>query len=75
MYANTRYNAKAHQGQGYQEQGHQSQGQGYHGEKCGNSKKKKSIYTYCGLIGHIANKCYKFHGYPLSYNQEKEIAL
>ena len=22
---------------------------------------------YCGVVGHIADKCYKLHGYPPSY--------
>ena len=23
--------------------------------------------TYCGILGHAADKCYKLHGYPLGY--------
>ena len=38
-----------------------------HGGKGGNPKKDRLVYTYCGLIGHIADKCYKLHGYPSSY--------
>ena len=30
-------------------------------------KKKRPICTYCDLIGHIADKCYKFYGYPPGY--------
>ena len=28
---------------------------------------KIGLCTYCGLTGHIANKYYKLHGYPLGY--------
>ncbi|XP_075636524.1 uncharacterized protein LOC142608719 [Castanea sativa] len=38
-----------------------------HGGKGGNSKKDRHVCTYCGLIGHIADKCYKLHGYPPGY--------
>ncbi|XP_050242506.1 uncharacterized protein LOC126691517 [Quercus robur] len=38
-----------------------------HGGKGGNPKKDRLVYTYCGLIGHIVDKCYKLHGYPPSY--------
>ena len=44
-----------------------NQGQGFHGGRKGNSKKERPVCTYCGLIGHIADKCYKLHGYPLGY--------
>ena len=37
------------------------------GGKGGNSKKERPVCTYCGFIGHIADKCYKLHGYPLGY--------
>ncbi|XP_065628170.1 uncharacterized protein LOC112003573 [Quercus suber] len=47
--------------------GHQGQNQGFHGGKGGNYKKEKPICTYCGLTSHIADKCYKLHGYPLGY--------
>lgn len=45
-------------------------GKGFHGNqrgKGGNSKKENPICTYCGIVGHIADKCYKLHGYPPSY--------
>ena len=50
-------------------QGHVgNQGQVWNNEgKGGNFKKKRPVCTYCGLTGHIANKCYKLHGYPLGY--------
>ena len=38
-----------------------------HGGKWGNAKKDRLVCTYCGLTGHIADKCYKLHGYPLGY--------
>ncbi|XP_057953856.1 uncharacterized protein LOC131148133 [Malania oleifera] len=37
------------------------------GKGGGYSKKERPICTYCGLIGHIADKCYKLHGYPPGY--------
>ena len=37
------------------------------GGKEANSKKERPICTYCGFTGHIANKCYKLHGYPPGY--------
>ena len=33
----------------------------------GKGKKDRPLCTYCGLTGHIADKCYKLHGYPLGY--------
>ena len=30
----------------------------------GNSKKEGPICTHCGKSRHIANKCYKLHGFP-----------
>ncbi|XP_075663333.1 uncharacterized protein LOC142632900 [Castanea sativa] len=49
--------------------GNQGQNQGTSGNK-GHSKKDRPICTYCGLSGHIANKCYKLHGYPLGYKHK-----
>ena len=40
------------------------------GKGGGQSKKERPICTYCGLTGHIADKCYKLHGYPLGLNQK-----
>ena len=45
---------------------HANQGHN-HGGKGNNSKKDRPICTYYGLTGHIADKCYKLHGYPPSY--------
>lgn len=45
-------------------------GKGFHGNqggKGGNSKKERPICTYCGIVGHIADKCYKLHAYQLAY--------
>ncbi|KAL4633009.1 hypothetical protein ACB092_04G090700 [Castanea dentata] len=39
--------------------------QGHQGGKSGNSKKERSVCTYCGIMGHVDDKCYKLHGYPL----------
>ena len=38
----------------------------------GHCKKERPICTYCGLIGHIAEKCYKLHGYPPRYKPKSE---
>ena len=72
MFANAGKNSKGYQSHGYHGQvqgyhGHQGQRQGYHGGKGGNSKKERPICIYCGLIGHIVDKCYKLHGYPSGY--------
>lgn len=48
----------------------QGQNQGYHGSKGEHSKKERPVYTYCGLTGHIANKCYKLHRYPPGYKHK-----
>ena len=32
-----------------------------------NNKKDISVCTHCGMLGHIADKCYKLHGYPPGY--------
>ena len=37
----------------------------------GHCKKERPICTYCGLIGHIAEKCYKLHGYPSRYKPKR----
>lgn len=47
--------------------GHQGHNQGYNVGKGGHSKKERPICTYCGLIGHIADKYYKLYDYPLGY--------
>ena len=45
-----------------------------HGGK-GNSKKEGPICTYCGKIGHIADKCYRLHGFPLGFKfKNKSLA-
>nr|XP_023877705.1 uncharacterized protein LOC111990145 [Quercus suber] len=33
----------------------------------GNFKKERPVCTYCAFTVHIADKCYKLHGYPLGY--------
>ena len=45
---------------------HANQGHN-HGGKGNNSKKDRPVCTYYGLTGHIADKCYKLHGYPPGY--------
>ena len=49
--------------------GNQGQNQGNRGNK-GHFKKDRPICTYCGLSGHIADKCYKLHGYPPGYKHK-----
>ena len=44
--------------------GHQEQ---KNGGKKGNGKKDRPVCTYCGFTRHIADKCYKLHGYPPCY--------
>ena len=45
-----------------------------HGGK-GNSKKEGPICTYYGKIGHIADKCYKLHGFPPGFKfKNKSLA-
>ena len=61
LYANNSYNPS------FNPNFRPNQGQGFHGGKGGNSKKQRLVCTYCGLTGHIADKCYKLHGYPLRH--------
>ena len=70
LYATNNSNPKGYQGQTYHngnQQGHQGSNHGGYGGKGSNSKKERPICTYCGIVGHIADKCYKLHGYPPSY--------
>ncbi|XP_022856063.1 uncharacterized protein LOC111377235, partial [Olea europaea var. sylvestris] len=34
-------------------------------------KKEKPICTYCKLVGHSVDKCYKLHGYPPGYKMKQ----
>ena len=43
---------------------------GNQGGKNGNSRKERPVCTYCGLVGHVADKCYKLHGYPPGYKHK-----
>ncbi|KAF3963172.1 hypothetical protein CMV_012409 [Castanea mollissima] len=52
-----------------------TQNQGYNGGKKGNSKKERPVCTYCGLTGHIADKCYKLHGYPPGYKPKGKVFM
>ena len=54
MYVNNSRGFISHQGQ-------------KNGGKGGNGKKDRLVCNYCGFTGHIANKCYKLHGYPPGY--------
>ena len=40
-----------------------------------NSKPKwtRPLYIHCSIQGHIVNKCYKLHGYPLGYKFKPKI--
>ena len=59
-------------------QGHQGSNQGVNhgnqGGKNGNSRKERSVCTYCGLVGHVADKCYKLHGYPPGYKHKRKAS-
>ena len=69
LYANN-FNPKGFQGhQGWNQRGtHGSQG-----AKGGNSKKERPVCTYYGIMGHVADKCYKLHGYPLGYKHKGRL--
>ena len=66
LYANN-FNPKGFQGhQGWNQGGTQ----GGQGAKGGNSKKERPVCTYYGIMGHVADKCYKLHGYPPGYKHK-----
>ena len=66
LYANN-FNPKGFQGhQGWNQGGTQ----GGQGAKGGNSKKERLVCTYYGIVGHVADKCYKLHGYPPGYKHK-----
>uniref|UniRef100_A0A7N2LFG1 Retrovirus-related Pol polyprotein from transposon RE2 n=1 Tax=Quercus lobata TaxID=97700 RepID=A0A7N2LFG1_QUELO len=44
---------------------HQGGNHGHQGGKRG--KKERPICIYCGIVGHVVDKCYKLHGYPPGY--------
>ena len=52
-----------------------TQNQGYNGGEKGDSKKERPVCTYCGLTGHIADKCYKLHGYPIGYKPKGNASM
>ena len=74
----THPNSKGNQGhQSYQGGGNQNYQGGnhvYQEGKGGNTKKERPICTYCGFIGHIADKCYKLHGYPPGYKPKGKLS-
>ena len=35
-----------------------------------NGKKERPICSHCGILGHVVDKCYKIHGYPLGYKNK-----
>ena len=43
------------------------QGNQGHNKGGGKGKKERPVCIYCGFTRHIANKCYKLHGYPPRY--------
>ena len=80
LYANNP-NSKGFQGhQGWNQvhqgwnQVHQGWNQGVpHGNQGGkndNAKKERPVCTYCGIVGHVADKCYKLHRYPPRYKHK-----
>ena len=50
--------------------GHQGQ---KNGGKGSNGKKDRHVSNYCGFTGHIADKCYKLHGYPPGVTSQNEV--
>ena len=40
----------------------------------GNSKKDGPICSHCEKIGHIADKCYRLHGFPLGFKFNGKFA-
>lgn len=38
-----------------------------------NGKKDRPICSHCGLEGHIKDKCFKIHGYPLAIRRGNKI--
>ena len=42
---------------------------GNFGNKGGN-KKERPLCTYCNMLGHTVDKCYKLHGYPPGYKHK-----
>ena len=47
---------------------------GNQGGKNGNSRKERPVRTYCGLVDHVADKCYKLHGYPSCYKHKRKAS-
>ena len=45
---------------------------GNQGGKNGNAKKERPVCTYCGIVGHVADKCYKLHEYPPGYKHKRK---
>lgn len=48
---------------------------GYKGnnQKSGFSKSKTPICTYCQMLGHTVDRCYKKHGYPPGYKPRSNV--
>ena len=40
---------------------------GHGGKGNKNKGKERPIYSHCGIVDHVVEKCYKLHGYPPSY--------
>ena len=41
----------------------------------GGKGKARPIYTHCGKTGHIVDKCYKLHGFPLGFKFKNKPAM
>lgn len=37
--------------------------------------KDRPICSHCGIIGHVVDKCYKIHGYPLGYKAKGKVRI
>ena len=36
-------------------------------------KNKRPVCSHCNIDGHIVDKCYKLHGYPLGYKSKQNV--
>lgn len=48
---------------------------GHVGKGSKNKGKERPICSYYGIIGHVAEKCYKLHGYPPGYKGKGKYSM
>ena len=41
----------------------------------GNNAKERPVYSHCGKVGHVMEKCYKLVGFPPGYKQKGRVAM